>query len=298
MKAAKRNYVIGMDVGGTKIATAVVAPDGRIVGEPVFILTEAGRSAEAVLSNTLRTVDLALAAGYIRRDQIVGVGVGIPTRVDPKTGGLLPCANLPTMGGFPLRRALEDRLGWPVWMENDAACFILGEWWFGVARGVEHCCGITLGTGMGMGAIVSGQFLRGGSGCAGEIWCSPYREGMVEDVVSGPGVTKAYQALSGLECDASAVADQAEAGDEKARGVWTLFGEALGYALSFVVNVLDPQLVVIGGSLSKAYNLFSDPMCATLFHYTMHSEKVRIVPTQLGNAAGILGAASLVGALP
>jgi len=264
---------------------------GEMIGGPVEALTHRERPPEEILGTIGAVVEQVPEKAGLGKEDVDGVGVGVPTTLD-EHGGLMASPNLPTMTGVRIGRELEDALGRPVALENDANCFAYGEWHAGAGQEMSVCCGITLGTGLGMGIVMDGRIYRGSRGGAGEIWCSPY-EGRcrVEEVVSGPGAEMLYRERTGQTIEATEVAERARKGEGDAIEVWRSFGEALGFALSYVVNVLDPEVIVIGGSVGAAYDLFAAPMMSVLERQAHDPQTVRIMPSLMGKIAGALGAA-------
>lgn len=208
----------------------------------------------------------------------------------------MPCPNLPTMGGVKIRPELESRLGRRVVLDNDANCYAYGEWRAGAGQGSQHCCCLTLGTGLGMGVVLGGQLYHGSHGSAGELCYSPLGSGReVEDVVSGIGVSRRYNELTGAELDAAAIAELARAGDRDALTVWQEVGEALGFALAYTVNILDPEVVVLGGSLAGAWDLFDGPMQGVLESHAYNRQAFALRGSALGRQGAAIGAALLPG---
>jgi len=279
---------IGIDLGGTKICGVAVDGDGGIARGPLQLATQRHRPAGEIVGRLVAAIQELSEEGDVDT-----VGVGIPTTLD-EAGGLVACPNLPTMSGVNLHSELERHLGRAVVMDNDANCFTYGEWRAGAAQGTSVCCGITLGTGFGMGIIVDGRLYRGGHGDAGEIWRSPAGDGReVEDIISGDGLTAAYGASAGQSVDAQSVAQRAREGDAEAARVWQDYGVALGSALTYAVNVLDPEVVVVGGSMAAALDLFGPAMHEVLETFAYNYERLKVGPSVLGSAAGAVGASLL-----
>jgi len=282
---------IGIDLGGTKICGVMVDREGQIAAGPVERPTGRQRPPEEIVE-TIAVVFRDLLEQTEEKD-VAGLGLGIPTTLDAE-GGLVVCPNLPTMGGVKIRQELERRLGRPVVLDNDANCFVYGEWRAGAGKGADVCCGITLGTGFGMGLIIDGRIYRGSHASAGEVCYSPFTDGrQVEEVVSGSGVAARYQERTGAALDARQVARRAREGDQAAAAVWKEFGEALGFALSYAVNLLDPEVVVIGGSMAEARGLFDEAMREVLKRHAYDYQALRISASVLGKVAGAVGAALL-----
>lgn len=204
--------------------------------------------------------------------------------------------NLPSLHGFPIVTRLAQSVKLPVVLNNDGNCFGLAEARFGAGKGSQACCGLTLGTGLGCAVVLAGRLWNGPAGAAAEIWCSPYQGQMIEDSVSGRGVRRNYTQRSGRQEPPARIAELARAGDEHAREAWHTFGRDLAVPVAYLCNTVDPDVVVLGGSLSKAFDLFQQAMLEAALPYInrMNRDRVRIVPAALGDAAGVLGAAALV----
>ncbi|MEW6753521.1 MAG: ROK family protein [Candidatus Latescibacterota bacterium] len=279
---------VGLDLGGTKLCGAVVDAAGRVAAGPLLEATDRQRPPQAVIA---ALVDLVCRLEAASPGPVAGVGIGIPTTLDAQ-GGLVPCPNLPTMGGVSIRAELEGRLGRPVVLENDANCYAWGEWRAGAGRGTRHCCCLTLGTGLGMGIILNGALHRGAHGSAGEVCYSPYAGGrQVEEVASGLGIARAYGERTGRQAGAVEVAQAARQGDEAAQEVWREFGTSLGFAICYAVNLLDPEVVVLGGGMVEAWDLFHPSLGAVVERHAYDSRLVRLVRAELGGLGGAIGAA-------
>jgi glucokinase len=289
----RKQYVIGIDLGGTKICAALVDSNGDVVGEAAFRPTEATKPPAVIVDSIVEAASRALRSGRTTLDQIGGIGIGIPTVLD-ETGACCYSDGIPTLTGFNVGKALTDRLGLTVYQDNDANCFALGEVRYGAGAGARVFCGVTLGTGVGIGIIIEGKVFRGAWGGAGEIWVSPYKGGIVEDHVSGRGLSETYRELSGMTVEARAIEERARLGDEKAMRTWEVFGEDLGYMLCYLVNIVNPDVLVIGGSISNAFDLFSVPMEKMIHKHTAENRRVKILKGKLGALAGVIGAASLI----
>lgn len=199
--------------------------------------------------------------------------------------------NLPLLNGVDVASLVRGVSPCPVRLENDARCFTLAEARFGAGRGAQDVCGITLGTGVGCGVMTSGRLHRGHLWQAGEVWRIPLRGHHLEHFVSGAGVVRAYEAAGGTPSaglDAAEVVARARAGDEAARQAWHAFAEDLVFLCETVVCLLDPEVIVIGGSLSQARDLYRPRL-----ESRMASHPTRIADCGLGAAAGVIGAAAL-----
>ena len=184
----------------------------------------------------------------------------------------------------------------PVQINNDANCFTLGEACYGSIKGAENAVGVTLGTGFGCGLILNKRVFYGATGTAAEIDMCPYLDGNLEDYISGRGVEKMYLDISGQQCTPKQIEEMARNHIEKAIKIWEQFGKHLGIALSYVVNILDPEAIVIGGSLNNAFDLFF-PITIETLHKNINpipGANLKVVKAELGKHAGFIGAACLV----
>jgi len=286
---------VGIDLGGTKILAGVVTATGRILGQ-VTLPTEAHKDAETILSNMVRAAEGALQTAGLAWTDVEAVGVGSPAPLDIVKGLIISPGNLPSLHGFPLVARLSAAVGRRVVLNNDANCYGLAEARYGVGTGARVCCGLTLGTGLGGFLVIGGELYSGPRGAATEIWCSPYQGDQVEEKVSGRGVSRNYKKLTERVATARETAELARSGDAHAREAWREFGRDLAVPVAYLCNITDPDVVVLGGSMSKAWDLFRDAMLAEAMKYinAVTRDAVRIVPGALGDAAGMLGAAALV----
>jgi glucokinase len=176
-------------------------------------------------------------------------------------------------------------------VENDARCFTLAEARYGAGRGAQDVCGLALGTGVGCGVMLGGRLHRGASAQAGEVWHIQLRDQSVEYFIAGAALVRGYVAAGGRAepgLDAAQVAERARAKDAAALAAWRSFGQDLGFLCEVVIALLDPEVIVIGGSLACASDLFRPALLARL---DKHS--TRIAEAELGPAAGVIGAAAL-----
>ena len=298
----------GIDFGGTKIEGAVIAPDGRI-GARLRVATP-----RHDYPATLRAIaDLTAALEAETGVPCTRLGVGIPGSLSPATG-LVRNANSVWLIGRPFDRDLSDALGRPVRVANDANCFALSEAVDGAGAGARTVFGVITGTGVGGGVTVEGRVLTGRNGIAGEWGHTPLplpadderpgppcfcgRRGCLETWLSGPGLAADFARTTGLDGapgpDSHAVADLAAAGDPQAQAALDRWTDRFGRALAGIVNVLDPDVIVLGGGLS---NLFPDlparltaAMRPHVFSDTLATDIRRHVH---GDASGVRGAAWL-----
>lgn len=290
----KREQVaIGVDIGGTKIRAGIVGAEGVVYGEPRSIATCAELPGEEIVQRLIALIKETLS--HADEYEVLGIGVGCTGPLDLRKGMLLEVENLPTLNHYPLLQVLEEALHMKVKMENDANALILAEALWGAGKDADTVLGFTLGTGIGSALINHGTVWQGKNDCAGEIWTAPYRDGILEEYVSGNALTRLYELHTGKHLSGNEIAALAIVGEEAAKQVWDDFAQALAYALSWTVNMLDPQMVVIGGSIIKSANLFWEQADTSFRRYVCRSvaDSVSLKPAALGDDAGFIGAAAL-----
>jgi glucokinase len=271
--------ILGVDLGGTHVRV------GRVRGGHVEHSAAASISsherAEVVSAEIFRTID------DVFDEEVAGIGCGVPSIVDLERGIVYQVENIPSWNEVPLKDELEQRYGVPVYVNNDANAFAVGELYFGAGRGHRHMVGLTLGTGLGAGVIIDGRLYSGANCAAGELGSLPYREHTLEHYCSG-AIFK-HLGLRGEE-----VFSRARAGDAQARELYVEFGRDLGYAVLVILHAYDPELIVLGGSISAALPYFERSMHERLHSYSWPHvvERLRIAPSEVESTA-ILGAAAL-----
>jgi glucokinase len=299
---------IGIDFGGTTIKSAVIQ-DGRVLAHGAVIDTQLFPQADALLAEILRVLAILRAA----HPEVVAVGVGLPGLVDSVNGIVHTLTNVPGWSEVPLRALLVERTGLPAIIENDARAMAYGEWKYGAARDGRHVLCITLGTGVGGAFILDGRIHRGAQLAAGEIGHAsidyrglpgPYgNSGGLEEYVGNHQIAaraaQLYRAagreVPAEHCTPLALAESARRGDAIALGLWDAVGVEIGAALVNVVWLLNPDAIVIGGGVAQAGDLLFTPIRRTIRERTqaIYHDNLRVVPAALGNAAGMIGAATL-----
>jgi len=314
----RRAWAVGVDFGGTNIKYGLVDRRGRVAAS-VSLPTRAFARPQAFIEGTVRTVERLARSAGVRTTQLRGVGIGAPGLIDGRRGVVHSLVNVPGWREVPLAARLSRRLGVRVAVDNDANLFALGEWRWGAGRGARDLVCLTLGTGVGGGIVIGGRLYRGVRGTAGEIGhmvidaggprCGCGRRGCLEALVGtaailrlGRGAMSHSSRLRALVRAAHGrlmprlIGRAARAGDPAARRVWVEIGRRLGVGLANLVNLLNPERIVIGGGVSNNWTLFAPAMRKTLRAEAMDvpGRTVRVVRTALGDRAGILGAAVLV----
>lgn len=277
---SKPIQVIGIDLGATNIRGALV--NSKTAGPITSIRIHGDGAVEDVLNDIYELIDALLVPGT------TAIGIGVPSVVDVEKGIVYDVTYIPSWKEVPLKTLLEARYHLPVFVNNDANCFTLGEYYFGKGRGASSMVGLTLGTGLGGGIIIRDKLFEGYNCGAGEFGCIPYKDNILEYYCSGSFFKNVYN-LDGTE-----VYTAARKGDAKAKKLYAELGMHVGAAIKTVMYTHDPELIVLGGSVSQAYDLFEDSMWSaikTLF-FTKSVERIRIETSNLENS-GILGAAAL-----
>lgn len=291
---------IGVDVGGTKIIVGVVERDGTIV--------RVERRATPVDSTDSLLAGLADAVESVRDGSVAALGIGIPSAIDQRSGTAVFSVNVP-LADVDVRGWAAETFALPVAIDNDANCAALAEWQAGAGRGTTDMVMITLGTGIGGGLVLGGRLYRGWIGAGAELGhlvvdggdgvpCQGYctGHGHLEALASGRAVDTVAERLLGPGADTRQLVAAARAGDDRARQALATAGRWLGASIASIVNLLNPELIVIGGGFGEAFDLLVGPAREILARDGLAParEVVRIVPAELGSDAGLIGAA-LVG---
>lgn len=306
-------YCIGVDIGGTTVKMGLFEEDGKIL-DKWEIVTDTSEEGKAVLPNIASSVEAKISEHSLDKRDVLGIGAGVPAPVNSE-GIVNGSANL----GWKykeVKRELEELTGLSAYIGNDANVAALGEMWKGGGEGEKNMIMVTLGTGVGGGVIIDGKMLVGANGAGGEIGhiCVNYSEkdqcgcgnrGCLEQYASATGIVRLAKQKLGQEMGSTVlnkedvtakdVFDAVKAGDEVAQEIAVEFGRYLGYGLANIAAVADPAVFVIGGGVSKAGEVLlpyiEKPFMERAF---FANKKVRFVLAQLGNDAGICGAAKMV----
>lgn len=313
--------VVGVDLGGTKVATVVARSDAAIVSR-VTRPTEPERGVDAVVATIIDSVREAVAEAGAKLDDVAGVGVGSPGPLNPETGVVVFAPNL-KWHDVPLVALMRQALGVPVYLENDANLAALGEARYGAGRGSKNMIYITVSTGIGGGLILGGEIYSGSSFVAGEVGhmiitdedgspqCGCGNHGCLEALASGPAIARMARELirhgeetmildlvhGNIELVTSEVVGRAAlAGDAAAIAILGKAADYLGIGIANLVNILNPDTVVIGGGVSRVGEILLKPVREVVAERALRPafEAVRIVQAELGPDAGVVGAVSLV----
>ena len=298
----ERDVALGIDVGGTAVKLGLVDGSGRLLASDLLRTAKYATFDEALESIEQVAQALSAAAGAEPK----AVGLGCAGLVGPE-GRLLSSPNLPGWEGTDLASGIRDRFHLPAAALNDANAFVLAEARVGAAAGRDPVVGLTLGTGVGGGLIVSGRLLTGARGFAGEIGhmvldpggpqCACGQRGCLEALVGTRAFIEGYSAAGGrapvgVTVDPPWIEKQARQGDPAALRVFEQVGYWLGTALINLANLLDPEVFVLGGGLAKAGDLLFEPVRRRLKEGSMAAaQPPAVLPARLGEKAGVVGAA-------
>ncbi len=319
------NFVIGVDIGGTKTTVALLDRKESIVCElveptPKVDFTESQRGSERILKLVVSLIEKIFDITGTALSNVGGIGIGVAGTVDFKSGTVILSPNLP-FRNFGLRDAMYQHFKIPIFLDNDANAAAWGEKCFGAGRGISEAICVTIGTGIGGGLIINNKIYRGSIGCAAEIGhmiidkngprCGCGNYGCFEVMAAGPAIAKRAQAaiakkpntlvlkMAGGDMDrvnGESLALAAAEGDELALKVLREVGEIVGIAFASLVNIINPELIIVGGGVAETGDLILKFAEDTVRNCAIkpNSEMVKIVKAQLGNRAGLMGAAALI----
>jgi len=317
----KKKFIIGLDLGGTKISAGAISEDGQHVHGIRSVPTQAELGAEGIVDRIVAVIEGVIADTInetsVTRKDFLGIGIGAPGPLDRDEGIVVVAPNL-GWRDFPLRNRITSRLKLPATLDNDANCATVGEWWLGAARGGRNVVGITIGTGIGGGLIFDGELYHGASDVAGEIGhttidvngrlCKCGNYGCLEAYASGPAIaTRAREALiredtasllpsmvdGQLEkITAEIVYTAAKKGDGLANEIVRDTARYLGAGIATLLNVVNPDVVVVAGGVTAAGDALFVPLRteARRRAFTPAVNACRIVPGELPGTAGVVGA--------
>ena len=315
-----QRLILGVDIGGTKVAAALATAYGEIVArgrKP----TPAQAGPDAVISSVFTTIEETMASGKVDSSQLLGVGIAVAGIIDSDKGKVIFSPNLPDWHEVPLGDIVQQRFGIPTYLGNDATLAALGEWNFGLKRKVANLIYITVSTGIGGGIIANGKLYTGACGVAGEIGhmtiedngprCNCGNVGCWETLASGTALAReavkqiaggAHTSIAELvggdmsKIDAKIVFLAAKQGDRLAKGLIFRLGYYFGVGLVNLVNIFNPELILVGGGVAKMGDLLLLPAIKVVRKraFSTLANAVEIKPAILGDDSGVLGAVAFV----
>ncbi|MFA5117907.1 MAG: ROK family protein [Candidatus Omnitrophota bacterium] len=301
----KSKYIIGIDLGGTNLKIALFNGRCRLQSKEI-ISTRQFREKEELISGIVDSIGFLTGKNNIVKSQVLGLGLGLPGPIDVDKGMVHFFPNIPGWKEVHLSSILKKRLGVPVFIDNDANLMALAEYRLGAAVGYKNVVCLTLGTGVGGGLILEGKLYHGSTYAAGEIGHMPLNESGPKCNCGGKACLEAYignnriaaevKRLFKKDISLEKVSLLARSGNRTALRVWVNMGKRLGLALSSIVNLLNPDCIVIGGGVAGAGKVLFDTVRETIRERAMcvQAKNVKIVKASLGYDAGMIGAALFV----
>lgn len=308
-----KKYVIGVDLGGTKISTAISTIEGNILAN-VVLPTKAEEGEVAVLGRIIQSIDEVIVGSSTSIDEIEAIGIGSPGPLDAKKGIIITTPNLP-FKNYNLVQPLKEKYNIPVYLDNDANAAAIGEYMFGAGKGKNSIVYFTVSTGVGGGAVLDGKVYRGHTSNALEIGhttvdpngprCNCGNLGCLEAMSSGTAIAKKGKEAVSTNVETSLkkhdtvtsyeVFKEAEAGDEVAKDIIDNALTYLGIGVANAISTFDPEMIIIGGGVSKAGDIVFDTVKKVVNKRCFKSmaESCEIVPAGLGSDAGVVGAVAL-----
>lgn len=313
-----KKYRIGVDVGGTNVKLALVDLNGKIVYSNTTP-TRADLGYEHSIANIQNAIEELMKETNTNKDVIEAIGFGLPGQIDYQAGIVRILPNMPGWVEIPVAKIMEEKFHITTKLDNDVRVATLGELKYGAGKGCNNLVCITVGTGIGSGLVFNGKLIRGARNAAGEIGhikmtmgdgpicgCGDY--GCFEAYASGPsivaeakeyikgGKSSKFKELATEELSPYIVAQAALQGDVVAKRIYAKMGEIIGLGLTSVINLLNPERVIIGGGVADAGEILFGPIRETIAKRAMpiQAASVEIVPAELGNTAGVIGASLLI----
>ena len=318
MNVIINTLILGIDLGGTKILTAVIDSQGKILSRD-YSITPAKEGSEAIIKSILESADRAFEQAHISAADLTAIGLGASGLSNPDTGILFTSPNLPGWKDIPLRDIIEKELGRKAFLINDANAAAVGELHFGAGRGARNFIYITVSTGIGGGIIIDGKIYTGSMGAAGELGhmviddkgppCNCGNTGCWEMLASGTALAREakHRIKAGAatfipkyadgdveKINAEAIHKAAQAGDKLANEMIARVAYYLGVGLSNLINIFNPEIIIIGGGLSNIGEMLLEPAYkeAGRRAYKQSYQAVRFASAELGRNSGVLGAAA------
>ena len=297
-------FIIGIDLGGTNLKAALLDLECKVFFKKV-ISTREFHQKENLIRAIVKTVNSCIEENGLRKADCLGIGLGLPGPIDVERGMVHFFPNIPGWKDVRLKGMLEKKLGMRVVLDNDANLMALAEFKLGAAKGLRNCVCVTLGTGVGGGIIIDGRLYRGSSFAAGEVGHIPINEkgpacncggkACLESYIGNDKILSSARRSFGKSMTLEILSALANAGNKKAKGIWLAAARRLGICLSGVINILNPDCIVIGGGVANAGKVLFDEVRAQVRQRAMpvQAHTVKIIKAMLGDDAGLIGAGLL-----
>lgn len=278
----KHMYVVGVDLGGTNIRAGKIL-NGEIISDARADVPAHTINPRDIIDTIVKTVNKVFSK------DVEGIGIGIPSLVNRVDGIVYSVQNIPSWENIPLKEILEDIFKVPVFLDNDANCFALGEKIYGKGQNADDFVGLTLGTGLGAGIIKNGTLMQDANCGSGEFGSIPYQDSIYEDYCSGKFFKKEFNQ------NGEDIFNKALLGEVASQNAFKVFGMHVGNVIKTIMFAIDPKMIILGGSIARARSLYLDSMVDTVrsFPYINSVENLRIVFSDMHYPA-VLGASALV----
>ena len=299
------DYAIGIDIGGTTIAIAIVDRTG-ILAAVSEIPTDTSLAPGKIIDKVNSEIEYLLTKEAINLTSIIGIGIGAPGPLDSNLGTIISPPNLPLWTSFPIVEMLYKKWGVPILLENDANAACLAEQWLGNGQDSKHFIYLTVSTGIGAGIMADGKLLNGKKGNAGDIGhmvvdpsfgaCVCGQFGCLESIASGTAIARLGSKAAGRKVSTKEVFHLYEAGHKEITILMEKILRVLGAGCVSLINIFDTEKIIIGGGVSKA----GEVLCQAIQHYisqyalSPEGRKVKVVPAKFREHAGVIGAAALL----
>ena len=314
-----KRWIVGLDIGGTKIAVSLGTKNGKILGKEIFSSGN-GRKVHESVNQIQAAISELLSRHKLTTRKLMGIGIAVPGAIDSRRQTIQKSPNLPSWEGFPIKSVLARRFGVPVSIENDANAAALGERYFGSGRGIDHFLYLTISTGIGSGIIANGSLVRGAGGTAGEVGhmtvernglpCHCGKRGCLEAYSSGTAIadhvkrairrgakTRYFRQFKLSDITGQLVSEAASrARDPLAIQARQIAADYLGMGLANLINLLNPKRIILGGGVMEHVLYFWVPMMKAVRReaWPMAFRSCEILRSRLGKNVGDLGAMALV----
>jgi glucokinase len=298
------NYSIGIDIGGTKVALAIVDENGN-VREQTIIPTDLTIAPKAMIAEIIQETHALIEKSSLTEEEIIGIGIGAPGPLDNQNGMITCPPNLKTWVDVPVQKWIQQAFPYPVRLENDANAAALAEKWIGAGQENENFIYITVSTGIGAGIVADGRLLNGQKGNAGDIGhtvvdpsfgpCSCGQTGCLESIASGTAIARRGSAIMGEDLTTEEVFALYEKGHEEITDLIERVFRVLGVACVSMINTFDTEKIIIGGGVSKVGDALFQSVQGYVGQFALNptGRQTEIVPARLEQSAGVVGAAAL-----
>jgi len=288
-------YIIAIDIGGSTFNTGLLSESFDIISVSKKDKIRYYKDRDSLIDAMISQITSIIKTNNITKNDIIGIGIASPGPLDTTQGIILDTLNLKVFQNYNIVNDFKEKTGLHTCIENDANLFSLGEW-FSEYKKKKVLVGITLGTGLGFGIIINGEIFKGGNGFGTEYGLSPFKWGIAEKNVCIRYLKQEAKKLYGKEISPRILDEYYYNNDQKAINLYNTFGENIGIVLSHVINMIDPEIITIGGGLSKAFPCFKNTLFSTLRKYapSYSINNISVSQSILREKSTMIGAAMMV----